>query len=438
VNNILLSGRTLLALINDILDLSKIESGKFELSKEPVNVTNLLKEFEQIFSFQTNSKKIDFHTLINFDPNYYFIIDEIRLRQVLFNLVGNAVKFTDKGNVTIEADFIFNKDSTNFGTLTIKVKDTGIGISKEHFDLIFESFRQVTIGESKKYGGTGLGLAISKRLVNLMGGEINVESEINLGSIFTVTLYNIEISKISTSNLPNSGLNIAQIKFANSDILIIDDNDYSREITKIMLTELGLTVFQAKSLQEAIHVLNEITPSVILLEFRMSNINGFEVAKKISSLPNAKGSKILAFTASSKSDNEILELFNFDDIIRKPIIKDKLIDTLKTFIPFATQIDLVDDINLHANNNNLVFNDKILSYFENIILPKINVLKEIVILDDLESLIKNFEQLWQDCNNLIFYDEIKKLQTAKENFDFEQIEKIINLINEKYLIFKSK
>jgi PAS domain S-box-containing protein len=438
LNSILISGKTLLALINDILDLSKIESGRIELFKEPINLTSLIKEIEQIFSYQANNKKIEIKTVINFNNSYNFIIDEIRLRQVLFNLVGNAVKFTEEGSVIIETSFLINNDSPNFGTLIIKVKDSGIGISKEHFNLIFESFRQATNGETKKYGGTGLGLAISKRLVNLMGGEITVESEINKGSTFIVTIMNIELSENTSKNKTQTNQNNIQTKFLKSDILIIDDIDSNREIAKIILTELGLNVLQANSFNNAKPILDEIIPSVILMDIRMPDINGIEAAKKIRLMPNTNKTKIIAFTASSKSDKEIYGEFKFDGIIRKPIMRDKLIETLKDFIPFETDNNNKNDNNnITIKNNKFILDNKLIDDLENLIIPQIKMLKETVVMDDLDLLINNFKNLWNNSDNLIFYNEIKELQVAKTNYDFEQIGNILNLIHEIYIKAKN-
>jgi len=429
VNNILLSGKTLLALINDILDLSKIESGRIEIFKEPVNLNNLIKEIQQIFSQQASSKNILQKTEINFDTCNNFIIDEIRLRQVVFNLVGNAVKFTDKGEITICANYIPNINRLNTGTLIIKVSDTGIGISREHFKLIFESFRQVANGETKKYGGTGLGLAISKRLVNLMGGDISVESEVNKGTTFIVTLNNIELSFNQDNTIKIFNDDVKEIKFEKHNILIIDDIDNNREIAKIFLTEFGMNVLEANSFSSALSIINKNMPTLILMDIRMPDINGIEASKKIRELKNGKEVKIIAFTASSKSDKEIFYEFNFDGILRKPLLKKDLLNILKKFIPHEHIKNDVIAINKSKNSINLP-KESIIEIKDKIF-TQISLLKETIVIEDLELLIN-------DLNNIlvlkdVLKDEIEGLQKAKENYDFEHISKILDYIYKLFL-----
>ncbi len=431
--NILLSGKTLLSLINDILDLSKIESGRIELFKEQINLANLIKEIEQIFSYQANAKNINIKTVITFDPNNNFIIDEVRLRQVLFNLIGNAVKFTDSGEIIIFCNYIPNFANSNLGTLILKVSDTGIGISEEHFETIFESFRQVTGGETKKYGGTGLGLTISKRLINLMGGEITVESVVNKGSTFTVALMDIETIESKIKSKPQISENTSTIKFNNADILIIDDIDFNRDIAGILLSELGFNVYKASSFNSAKPILENNFPDLILLDIRMPGINGIEAAKIIRSLPSGANVRIIAFTASSKSDKEIYDEFNFDGIIRKPILRSDLVQMLKEFIPYENiDTSLVDSDLEKTKNKKVVLTDKLIEEFENIIIPQIIMLKETVVLDDLDALILNLENILEHNNASVFEDDLIELKTAKENYDFEQIGKIINYIFETF------
>ncbi len=163
LTNILTSGKTLLALINDILDLSKIEAGKLEIFAESVNLNVLFEEIRQIFDYKIKEKKLTFIIDNNINKNLNFLLDEIRLRQVLFNLVGNAVKFTDFGSIKLAVKIDSYSNNQTSCDLIITVEDTGIGISQDFLGVIFESFRQITNGETKKYGGTGLGLAITKR-----------------------------------------------------------------------------------------------------------------------------------------------------------------------------------------------------------------------------------------------------------------------------------
>ena len=190
------SSKNLLTLINDILDMSKIEAGKMELQYGPVNLKLLFTEIKQIFSLKINQKKLEFLIKVDNDLPEVLMLSEIRLRQVLFNLIGNSLKFTEKGYVKLSAKKINHDKNENKIDLLISVEDTGIGIPLEQQEKIFEAFMQKEDQNIKKYGGTGLGLTISKRLIEIMGGEITLQSEENKGSVFEFILKNVSISSV--------------------------------------------------------------------------------------------------------------------------------------------------------------------------------------------------------------------------------------------------
>lgn len=191
------AGKTLLAIINDILDLSKIESGKLEIQKKPVLIESIISDISKIFMLKLNEKKLDLKIDIE-DNIKYLLLDEIRIRQILFNIVGNAIKFTNEGFIKIKV--YTSKKNKNKLNLHIDLQDTGIGIPEDEQKKIFESFVQKEGQDNKQYGGTGLGLTICMKLVKIMNGEIQVESEVKKGSIFKITLYDIEICKDITNN----------------------------------------------------------------------------------------------------------------------------------------------------------------------------------------------------------------------------------------------
>ncbi|MCP3872958.1 MAG: PAS domain S-box protein, partial [Desulfobacteraceae bacterium] len=185
------SGDNLLLLINDILDLSKIEAGRLELQYSPVDLRILLKEVEQVFILQVQKKAIQFFVNISNEIPEILYLDKLRLRQILINVVGNAIKFTNKGFVKLSVDVLNQKDDSRLD-VHIKVEDTGIGISEEDIGTIFDSFKQPTNQDSSRYKGTGLGLAICKRLVEMMNGQIDVESVAGQGSTFTIIINDVK------------------------------------------------------------------------------------------------------------------------------------------------------------------------------------------------------------------------------------------------------
>jgi len=198
------SGMSLLTLINDILDLSKIEAGKMELHYEPVNPYSLFSEIKNIFSLSISRKGLKFVMDIASDIPESLLLDDVRLRQILFNLVGNAVKFTEKGQIKLSARKAADQDKEGMIDLIIAVEDTGIGIDPQSQEKIFEAFRQQDGQSTKRYGGTGLGLTISKRLVEMMGGTITVKSKVNKGTTFEITLPRVSIAAAARPKPPSS------------------------------------------------------------------------------------------------------------------------------------------------------------------------------------------------------------------------------------------
>ncbi len=186
LNSISVSGKTLLTLINDILDLSKIEAGKLELSYHPASIRGIIDEIRQLFAYQIGRKKLALEVLIDERVPSLLYLDETRIRQILLNLVGNAVKFTERGTITIEAKSVMQGNGSC--TLILTVKDTGVGIAPSQQERVFEPFRQGGRGRNTDYDGTGLGLAITQRLIEMMGGEILLRSRLGAGSTFRVTL----------------------------------------------------------------------------------------------------------------------------------------------------------------------------------------------------------------------------------------------------------
>ena len=225
------SGNSLLRLINDILDLSKIEAGKLELHYEAVNLHVVFNEIKQIFYWQVRDKGLEFHLDIAPDLPESLLLDEIRLRQVLLNLVGNAVKFTERGYIQLSVHKKYTKEDYSWLDLIVSVQDTGIGILEEHREQIFDAFKQRTGQDAAKYGGTGLGLAITKRLVEMMDGEISVESESGKGCTFFIRLKDVAVVKQteSSGSLPHEEPASARLD-ARDDTIKDDEKGFSAQL----------------------------------------------------------------------------------------------------------------------------------------------------------------------------------------------------------------
>jgi len=245
LKSIKLSGTTLLEIINDILDLSKIEANRLEIKYEAINFNHLLYEIECIFSLKVLRKNIDYHTVIKNDFNRNIYFDALRLRQILLNLVSNAVKFTEFGYVHISANFEMPENQCNgdFTNLTLIVEDTGIGIPQSETDIIFEAFRQSDGHEARKYGGSGLGLAITKRLVEMLKGTIYVESQVGKGSRFIIHFQNVElVSEHDNSELINHSNNY------NSDNQEYDDILFEPQLFENEKSDLRMLIHELETI----------------------------------------------------------------------------------------------------------------------------------------------------------------------------------------------
>lgn len=296
VQSIESSGRSLLRLINDILDLSKVEAGKIELEYSGVNTEPLFKEMKTVFANKVSSKNLDFIIDVDSTLPSALILDETRIRQILFNLLGNAIKFTENGHIKLKA----SKEHSaldNHISLKLIVEDSGIGIPDDQKTKVFGAFEQQSGQSNAKYGGTGLGLAISKKLVELMGGTISIQDAEGGGASFTVNIPDVAVSrevKMDTI-VDNSWQNL---KFKKAKILIADDVDVNRELILNYLEDQDIELIQAQNGKQAIDLAKEIRPDLILMDMKMPEVDGYEASEKIRTNTTTANIPIIAITAS--------------------------------------------------------------------------------------------------------------------------------------------
>ncbi len=340
------SGRTLLTLINDILDLSKIEAGKLELQYEPVSVARVVDEIQRVFSIKAGEKGIQLLTEIDPQLPRGLMLDEVRLRQVLFNVVGNAIKFTEKGHVKIRA-WAEGEERAESGelkgemgqewdetrvTLILEVSDTGIGIPKGQQEHIFGAFSQVAGQSTRKFGGTGLGLTITKRLTEMMHGVITVESEPGKGSTFRFTFPNIAITELAESDaIATSGEGDFN-QFAPATILVADDVALNRALLTGYFEGTAHKVVLATNGLEALEQAEQHRPDVILMDMRMPELDGYQATKRLKASEELKHIPVIAVTASSFREEEARARKACDGFIRKPFNRTELIAELKRFL----------------------------------------------------------------------------------------------------------
>lgn len=336
VNAIRSSAKSLLTIINDILDLSKIEAGKLNFEYEPVDLGRLIRDVEGIFTERFSVKGLQF---IMEPPDYVFkniIIDEIRLRQILLNLIGNAVKFTEKGFVKLIINEEVHANESSKLDLHILIQDSGIGIPKEQHKVIFEAFSQQEGQSTRKYGGTGLGLTITKRLVEMMGGTILIESEPGKGSTFEVIFPDITICGDFISLSDEAGRNAVAVIFGKATILICDDNESDRKLIIDTLENYPFLIFEASNGRDAIDLAVLNCPDLILMDMKMPLMGGIEAAKVIRENKATQNIPIIMITASAKlsvlkGDQEQL----FNEFLMKPLDFATLIESLKKYLPFS-------------------------------------------------------------------------------------------------------
>lgn len=323
-----LSSEHLLSLVNDILDFSKIEQGKLKLEKVPFTVKDVMEETYKTFRVRSRDKGIRFGYHIEFDGEGILIGDPLRLKQVLFNLVGNAIKFTDQGKVFVLCRKITNPlASDNRVRLRFEVHDTGIGIQPEKLEAIFEGFTQADSSLSRKFGGTGLGLTISKRLIEMQEGMISVASEAGKGSVFHFELpYNQATSGDIVQAADANRIEPALMK--NKYILIVDDDAFNIKLTNMILERWGIKVDVALSGNAALALILKNEYDLILTDIHMPDMSGIELTQKIRAMVdiNRASVPIVAITANIMKDElDHYMKSGMDDYVLKPYREANLI-----------------------------------------------------------------------------------------------------------------
>lgn len=328
------SGKNLMTLINDILDLSKIEAGRLEIQVEPINPYVIFTEVKNIFSLKVQEKGLDFIIDIASDIPRNILMDEVRLRQILFNLIGNAVKFTDKGYIKISANKLYTNDSGSKLDLTLTIEDTGIGMSPESQGKIFQPFIQQEGQKTKQFGGTGLGLSISKRLVEMMGGEIFLKSELGIGSVFEIVFHDIDVSATTTlSEVDEKSTETIDVFFEKAKILIVDDVKINRMLIEAFLSDFDLELLEAENGQQALLLAKEAKPDIILMDIRMPVMDGYEALQELKKTASTRDIPVIALTASAMigEDEKALTL-GFSAYLAKPVQRETLYKTLVLFL----------------------------------------------------------------------------------------------------------
>jgi signal transduction histidine kinase/CheY-like chemotaxis protein len=333
VQSIRASAGSLLLLINDILDMSKIEAGVMELRPEPTDLREICDFLHTLFSEPAAKKnlKLECHVSENFP--HALLLDRIRLRQILVNLIGNAVKFTDKGGIEVRVTWEKQQTSSQV-TLVIEIQDTGVGIPQDKLQTIFKPFVQAGADREKEKQGTGLGLSIVKRLTEIMGGTVTVASVLGQGSAFSLRFPNVPISTrlaASEKSTSTEESNFNELRAAT--LLVVDDNETNCQLIAGMFAGSHHCLVFGSSGEEAVAKARELKPDVLLLDVRMPGIGGHGALAEIRKTPGLEFMPVIAITASNliSEDNRLKE--QFSGFVRKPFSKRELFDELADFLP---------------------------------------------------------------------------------------------------------
>ncbi|MGB2077825.1 MAG: response regulator, partial [Pseudoalteromonas tetraodonis] len=299
------------------LDFSKIEANAMELNSRPTQLAPFIENIRSLFTPIVSTKEVEFSIIQTTNLPLYISVDELRLNQVIINLLSNAYKFTEQGFVRLSFDYNDNK-------LQVSVEDSGIGIAKAQQSLLFSEFTQADVGVARKYGGTGLGLAISQKLIKMMDGEIHLHSEEGKGSTFTFSISAPESAE-APSKLPKK--TASQPSLLDKRILLVEDNAINRQVIAKMLEPTKASLTMAEDGLKALEVLKSQSFDLILMDCQMPNMDGYECTRAIRTNEIKSGLRvpIVAITANAyEEDKQRCLIVGMDDFIAKPINSDDL------------------------------------------------------------------------------------------------------------------
>ncbi len=327
------SGKSLLQLINDVLDLSKMEAGKMELFLEPTDVREVCGFLQTMFAQQAAAKSIRLELDIGPAPRS-LLLDRLRLRQVLVNLVGNAVKFTEQGAVNVRVNWLPGEQDRGRGILAFDVSDTGVGISREKQAEIFKPFVQSEPGRAAENQGSGLGLSIVQRLLEMMGGTITLDSAVGHGSVFHLRLADISVSaRLPVSDAAEEERAVNFNDFKPATLMVVDDNETNLQLLTGMFERTHHQLVTAANGKTAIEKIAGQKPDILLLDLRMAGMDGNATLAEIRKIPGLELLPVIALTASAQAADEPEAHQRFNGFIRKPFSRAALYRELTGFLP---------------------------------------------------------------------------------------------------------
>ena len=425
-----IAGHTLLTLINDILDLAKIEAGRLEIHLETINPRLIVAELEQLFALKMAEKGLKFIVTIDNSLPLALFLDENRLRQVLLNLIGNAVKFTEQGHVKIYIKTVGIGHTVDF---ICSIEDTGIGIPTDQQSNIFKAFQQMKGQNSQKYGGTGLGLAISKRLIEMMKGTLTLTSQVGVGSLFKITLKDIKVYDVVVPIKMENTFDITTISFESATILVVDDIESNRDVIRENLSQVNLDVIEADNGQKGILFAQEYQPALILMDIRMPIMDGYEATKLLKNNPRTQKIPVIALTACVMGEH--VKSDAFDGFLSKPVQISTLLTELSHFLkhsthpvkPQKTDIQNIEPLCISEQEKLSELVDKLLQ-----LIPILEKFSGALDLDQIEHFAQKIHMLGEQYHILCLQKYANELSAVVRNFDSahirHQLKRLPNMI----------
>ncbi|PIQ27038.1 hypothetical protein COW36_03170 [bacterium (Candidatus Blackallbacteria) CG17_big_fil_post_rev_8_21_14_2_50_48_46] len=410
------SGESLLALINDILDISKIEAGKLELHPEPTELQPLIQELELLLKPGFENKNLQFTVCLEPKLPPLLKLDALRLRQILINLLSNALKFTPQGSVELCLDYQAQTDHQGF--LILEVRDTGLGMSQELQARIFHVFEQGHTSYRKEFEGTGLGLALTHKLTELMGGSLKVKSQLSQGSVFRLCL---PVLVCQTSEKVIEETSPVPLNFEPASLLIADDKPENLLLLEALLEPFPLRIYTAENGQVACQVAQQFLPDLILMDIKMPVMDGVEALQVLRKDPRTAQIPMIALTAfSMQNEQEDLLELGFDDFLSKPIQKESLLQTLGHYLKTATS-EPPPVLSSPPQALASTAKSELIDALETEWLPRTRAIQNSLIIDELENYARELEHFAQSAQASEIFLSASKLQEQVTHFELEEV-----------------
>jgi PAS domain S-box-containing protein len=417
------SGRNLLRIINDILDLSKVEAGKIVIEREAINLMQVVGDVCAMFETTITEKNLSLTISSDIDSTLPLQMDETRLRQILFNLVGNAIKFTAEGGVTL--DIRHEQKEGNLVDLEICVTDTGTGISEEQLEAIFEPFVQQEGQGHKYYGGTGLGLTISQRMAEAMNGEITVQSKLNEGSQFTLILRDIEKTDFIPVKIEKSLHDYMETRFEGSTFLVVDDIEDNRKMLLDALEHTGARLLEATNGLQAVETATKEMPDLILMDKRMPVMNGKKASKILKENPSTAHIICIGMSATIRIGNGESDSHQlFDENILKPISYEQLFEILIKYLKNTQQTPKSADEKSEALTvAEQEWSDKLKQHAREVLLPLYHQVMSTQLMDEMDDFGRKLMEAGRQYDNKKLIDTGNRIVDYADRFEVKKLTK---------------